>query len=153
MNIGSGSGYPSSALSNFSPHPFEIDGVKVASMEGFLQALKFKDTCMQEYVCTLVGKAAKFKGKAKKWYVRQMLHWGGSDYPRHSDAYQRLLDRAYEAMFSQSESFRKALKASGRDAVFTHTIGNTDSSRTVLTRSEFCGRLMKLKDKVFSEAT
>ena len=42
MDIGSGNGYPSSALSNFAPHEFELDGVKCASMEGFLQSLKFK---------------------------------------------------------------------------------------------------------------
>lgn len=35
MNIISGAGYPAAALSNFSPHPFEIDGVKCNSMEGF----------------------------------------------------------------------------------------------------------------------
>jgi hypothetical protein len=37
MDIGSKSGYPSSALSNFAPHAFEFDGVKCASMEGLLQ--------------------------------------------------------------------------------------------------------------------
>lgn len=66
MDIGSGSGFPSSSLSNFSPHPFVIDGVECNSMEGFLQSLKFKDVEMQKHVCTLVGKSAKFKGKKKK---------------------------------------------------------------------------------------
>lgn len=66
MDIGSGSGYPSSNLSNFSPHGFVVDGVECASMEGFLQSLKFQDPEMQKHVCTLVGKAAKFKGKKKK---------------------------------------------------------------------------------------
>jgi predicted NAD-dependent protein-ADP-ribosyltransferase YbiA (DUF1768 family) len=42
MDILSGSGYPSGALSNFAPHPFVFDGVQVASMEGLLQAFKFK---------------------------------------------------------------------------------------------------------------
>jgi len=37
MNIGSGNTYPANSLSNFSPHPFEIDGIKANSMEGFLQ--------------------------------------------------------------------------------------------------------------------
>lgn len=36
MDIGSGSGYPSSTLSNFAPHPFVMDGVECNSMEGFL---------------------------------------------------------------------------------------------------------------------
>jgi len=40
MDIKSGVGYPASSLSNFSPHPFVLDGVQIASMEGFLQSLK-----------------------------------------------------------------------------------------------------------------
>ena len=63
MDIGSGTGWPSAALSNFAPHPFTIDGVECASMEGFLQSLKYKEPDMQIEVCKLVGKAAKFKGK------------------------------------------------------------------------------------------
>ena len=65
MDIGSGTAYPSCALSNFAPHPFIIDGVECASMEGFLQSLKFKSPEMQRHVCTLVGKAAKLRVKIK----------------------------------------------------------------------------------------
>ena len=67
MDISSGSGYPASSLSNFAPHEFIIDNIKCASMEGFLQSLKFQNPEMQKYVCSFVGKAAKFKGKNKKW--------------------------------------------------------------------------------------
>lgn len=151
MDIGSGNGYPSSALSNFAPHKFTIDDVECASMEGFLQGLKYKSIEMQQAVCKLVGKAAKFKGKKKAWYRTQTLYWKGVEYPRHSDAYQRLLDRAFRAMFEQSESFKKALMASGKDVVFKHSMGRSDASKTVLTTSEFCGRLMKLKDEAFQE--
>lgn len=146
MNIGAGNGYPSSALSNFAPHPFELDGVKISSMEGFLQSLKFESVDMQEHVCTLVGKTAKFKGKNKNWYVKQVLYWRGISYNRDSDEYQDLLDRAYTAMYEQSEGFRKALIAS-QNAVLKHTIGRNDKSRTVLTVQEFVSRLTKLRDK------
>ena len=74
MDIGTGNTYPSNALSNFSPHPFVIDGVECNSMEGFLQSLKFDSVDMQRHVCTLVGKAAKFKGKKKKWWKKQELY-------------------------------------------------------------------------------
>lgn len=40
LDIHSGHDYPSGALSNFAPHPFVLDGVECASMEGFLQALE-----------------------------------------------------------------------------------------------------------------
>lgn len=77
MDIGSGKGYPSSALSNFSPHPFVLDGVEIASCEGWLQSLKFSNVEMQREVCKLVGLKAKFKGKPKKWFLTQKLYWNG----------------------------------------------------------------------------
>ena len=101
MDIGSGKGYPSSSLSNFAPHPFVMDGVQCASMEGFLQSLKFESVEMQEHVCTLVGKAAKFKGKKKKWWQKQELYWRGKVYKRDSQEYQRLLNRAYNSLYEK----------------------------------------------------
>lgn len=146
MNIKSGCGYPGSALSNFAPHKFIIDNVECNSMEGFLQALKFKDPVTQRYVCGLVGKKAKFKGKNKKWFQTQKLYWLGVEYDRNGDEYQKLLDRAYNALFENS-NFKKALKASGK-SVFKHSIGQKNKSRTVLTINEFCSRLTKLRDKL-----
>ena len=146
MDIGSGNGYPSAALSNFAPHPFILDGVEIASMEGFLQSLKFKNIDMQKYVCTLVGKAAKYKGKDKKWWQTQTLYWQGKKYKRDSKEYQLLLNRAYNALY-QNEGFKKALEAS-KPSILTHSIGKNDESKTVLTQSEFCGRLMKLKMEI-----
>jgi len=65
MDIKSGYGWPASSLSNFAGHRFILDDVQCNSMEGFLQSLKFHNPDMQERVCTLIGKAAKFKGKIK----------------------------------------------------------------------------------------
>lgn len=146
MDIRSGSGYPAANLSNFTPHPFEIDGVQCASMEGFLQSLKYKNLEMQEYVCTLVGKKAKLKGKEKKWYNKQILYWQGIAYPRNSRAYQDLLDRAFEAL-SQNKKFQKALKATG-NATLAHSIGEKDPSKTVLTRQEFTNCLVNLRNQL-----
>ena len=144
MDISSTNSYPSAALSNFAPHPFKFDGVEVASMEGFLQSLKFKNPEMQKYVCTLVGRAAKFKGKDKKWYKEQTLYWQGQEFKRDSKEYQILLNKAYNALYQQNEGFRKALEAS-KPGILTHSIGKTKENETVLTQSEFCGRLMKLR--------
>ena len=145
MNIGSKTRYPANALSNFSPHLFVLDWVKIASMEGWLQSLKFKNLDMQKEVCKLVGKAAKFRGKKKNWQRDQKLYWQGKAYQRKSQEYQDLLDRAYRAMFEQSESFRRALKASGT-AVLTHSIGKSNERETILTEREFCRRLMALRE-------
>lgn len=146
MDIGSGNNYPANSLSNFSPHPFVIDGVECASMEGFLQSLKFKNPEMQKYICTLVGKAAKFKGKKKKWWKEQTLYWQGVEYKRSSKEYQDMLDRAYEAL-SQNVGFRNALKASG-NSTLTHSMGKSDPTKTILTKQEFCSRLEKLRLKL-----
>ena len=149
MDVGSGRGFPASSLSNFSPHEFEIDGVKCASMEGFLQSLKFKDVNMQIHVCSLVGKTAKFKGKSKKWWKTQTLWWKGKEINRHSEEFQILLDKAFNEL-SNNISFQKALLATG-SAVLTHSIGKNDPSHTVLTEKEFCSRLMKLRENLKKE--
>ena len=144
MDIGSGKGYPENSLSNFAPHKFVIDGVECNSMEGFLQSLKFSNPEMQEYICTLVGKNAKCKGKKKKWWKNQILFWRGNPIKRDSIEYQKLLDRAYVELY-KNVGFRKALDATG-SAVLTHSIGKRKISETVLTVQEFCGRLMALRD-------
>ena len=136
MNIGSGSGYPSSSLSNFAGHRFVLDGVECNSAEGFLQGLKFQSVEMQAYVCTLIGKAAKFKGKRKSWYVTQTLWWKGQPINRHSKEYQLLLNRAYNAMYQQSESFYKALHCSCK-AVLKHTMGKTECLKLYLHNQNF----------------
>lgn len=149
MDIGSGTGFPSANLSNFTPHPFTIDGIECASMEGFLQSLKFSNPEMQKEVCRLTGKAAKFKGKKKKWWKTQTLYWLGVEIPRHSKEYQELLDRAFAAL-AKNTSFQKALLATG-NAVLTHSIGKTNSNETVLTRAEFCSRLMKIRAELVAK--
>lgn len=144
MDIRSGQGYPAAALSNFAPHPFVLDGVKINSMEGFLQGLKFAAIPMQDFVCTLVGSAAKYKGKPKEWWRDGKLYWRGQVIDRFGQEYQDLLDRAYDAMAEQNDGFRRALLASG-DAVLTHTIGRNDEKKTILTAAEFVRRLHRIR--------
>lgn len=137
--------YPGRNLSNFFPHPFTFRGIEVASMEGFLQGLKFKSPEMQREVFKLVGFAAKKKGAPKNWQQSQTLWFQGNLIPRRSETYQSLLDEAYDAMYEQNTAFRKALADVPVDAVLTHSIGRTNESETVLTIREFIGRLNKLR--------
>ena len=146
MDIGSGTGWPSAALSNFAPHPFTIDGVECASMEGFLQSLKYKEPDMQIEVCKLVGKAAKFKGKKKKWWRTQTLYWQGQEFKRDSQEYQDLLDRAFDAL-AQNTGFQKALLATGK-ATLTHSMGKSKEQETILTKQEFCSRLTNIRSNL-----
>lgn len=151
MDIGSGSGYPSCALSNFPPQPFVFEGVACASREGALQALKFDKPHIQVEVCKLVGLAAKKRGRPRNraWQREQTLWWGDIAYARHGPEYQDLLDRLFAAAFA-NDTFRRALVASGT-AALTHSIGRRDASETVLTVREFCSRLTKLRALALKE--
>ena len=120
-------------------------------MEGFLQSLKFSNPDMQKEVCKLVGKAAKFKGKKKKWWRTQTLYWQGVEIARSSQEYQDLLDRAFDPL-AQNNGFRAALLAAG-NSVLTHSIGKNKITETVLTRQEFCSRLMKIRERLRKECS
>lgn len=148
MDIGSGKGWPSSALSNFAPHQFTIDGVECASMEGFLQSLKFNQPHIQLEVCKLTGLAAKRRGQKrnKAWKSTQTLWWLGQPMKRQGREFSDLLDRAFREL-STNTSFRKALLASN-GAVLTHSIGKNSEKETVLTEREFCSRLMQIRREI-----
>jgi predicted NAD-dependent protein-ADP-ribosyltransferase YbiA (DUF1768 family) len=143
--------YPANALSNYAPHTFEIDGVRCASMEGFLQSLKINNPIFQIDVCRLVGADAKYWGEEHnvEWRKAQALWWQGHRYDRHGQEYQELLDRAFEALFSQSIDFRKALLATGQE-ILTHSVGQSDPTISILTEREFCSRLMRLRSRMAS---
>ena len=143
IDIGVDEGYPSEVLSNFHPYAFFVDEVPCASMEGFLQSLKFEDEEKQMMVCGLVGKKAKFKGKKKKWFKEQMLYWKGQSFDRQSSTYQELLDRAFTSL-SKNEKFQKALLAT-ESADLLHTIGKDDPTQTILTCDEFLSRLLRIR--------
>lgn len=145
MDVGSKGIYPAGELSNFSPHAFMFDGVECSSMEGLLQSFKFNDAETQVEVCKLAGFAAKKRGQERNevWKSAQTLWWKGQVYERHGEAYQDLLDRAFDAL-AENESFREALRASDNE-MLTHSIGNPNPGDTVLTEEEFCSRLMRIR--------
>lgn len=137
--------YPADCLSNFYPHAFVIDGVACASMEGFLQSLKYRSRKKQRAVCALVGKAAKKQGRRKFfWRISGTLYWNGIRIKRQSAAFDQLLTRAYLEMYLQCPAFREALAAS-EDRGLTHSIGGNDPKRTVLTEKEFIACLLLLR--------
>lgn len=145
MDIKAGNPYPSGALSNFAPQSFNIDGIHCASMEGFLQSLKFKNPDMQIEVCSMVGAKAKRYGANKNWQRTQTLWWRGVAMERKSLEYQQLLDKAFMLKFSQNTKARNALLATNK-ANLTHSIGRTKQNETVLTKQEFCSRLHSIRN-------
>ncbi len=150
MDIRSNNKGVAGKLSNFTPRPFIFRGVKCASAEGLLQSFKFKDPTIQEYICTLVGFKAKKAGSKKNWQKTQTLWWAGEPIKRDSDEYQTLLDEAFLALYTTNSKAKKTLLAT-HSANLTHSIGRSKASETVLTKQEFCSRLMNLRNRLQSE--
>lgn len=140
---------PENELSNYYPHRFVFDGVECASMEGFLQSLKYKEPAKQIEICGLIGRAANDRG-CENWILNQDLFWKGKQYNRHGWDYQVLLCKAYDAMCTQCKSFRQALKATVKKPLF-YSLGEKDPRETVLTASEFIDMLNKLRDRLRAE--
>jgi len=136
--------FPSRALSNLAPHAFVFDHVLCSSMEGLLQAFKFRDQEQQRLLCQKTGLDAKHAGSVGNgWKKTQTLYWLDEEFDRHGRAYQELLARAYAALAENTE-FRRGLIASEAHYL-THRVGHNDATKTVLTADEFCGHLMKLR--------
>ncbi len=136
IDIWSKSAYPANVLSNLYPNAFVIDGVMCASMEGFLQSLKYADVNEQKAICKLSGKEAKNMTN-NLWQETQQVYWLGVTINRQTEAFQQLIQQAYQALYEQKEEFRKAL-LSTMGQVLYHSQGETNSYKTILTEQEFC---------------
>lgn len=128
--------YPANVLSNFYHNEFTIDGVRCASMEGFLQSLKYRDPDEQIKVCALTDISAKDVGAKKNlWKLTGNLYWQGKRYKRGSKKFDELSLKAYLAL-AENPEFIKALEAA-RGKVLTHSCGKWGKRRTILTKKEF----------------
>lgn len=144
LDIRSNGLYPSNVLSNLCSNGFRFDGVVCGSMEGFLQSLKHKEKDKQLQLCSMKGGNARKRG-VTSWQTDQIVWWNGVAIDRQSLEYQKLLRRAYQAMFDQSERFRAALMST-RGITLIHTSGEKDSYKTILTEQEFCAILTEMRD-------
>lgn len=141
--------FPYNILCNFTASQFKHDGVKIYSMEGFLQSLKVKDKATQNKICTLPGFLAKKVGnylKKNGKFDRKTVYWQGQEYNRYSKDFAKVIDRAYDSKFKQDRLFRTVLNSS-KGRTLTHTIGKSDPNDTILTEKEFIQHLDKLREK------
>lgn len=145
LDIRSNGMYPSNVLSNLCSNGFRFDGVVCSSMEGFLQSLKQQDLEKQRQICSMKGGNAR-KKSVTSWQTDQIVWWKGQAVNRQSEEYQMLIRQAYKTMFEQNERFRVALMSS-RGTTLTHTTGEDNPYKTILTPSEFCGILMEMRDE------
>jgi len=113
-------------ISNFSPTPFELDGARYASVEGFWQGLKFPDEPDRRRLAVLHGSQAKDAGyhaprsdvisyRGQVVRVGTWEHW-------------RLMEAACAAKFEQCEAAQAALRSTG-ERPLTHRM--RQDSRTI----------------------
>jgi D-alanine-D-alanine ligase-like ATP-grasp enzyme len=146
-DIGSRStGVPSALLSAFDALPFTLDGIRLKSMEGFVQSLTCEKIEDQHTRKILRGWEAKALETAEKsvWPEDQVLHWGKNKMRRDGPEYQALLDRAFEKFFYQNAQFRDVLRASGCSVIRDRT-REREPTKSVLTERELCRRLNRLR--------
>ena len=144
LDIRSNGLYPSNVLSNMCSNGFRFDGMICGSMEGFLQSLKRMELDKQRQICSMKGGNAR-KMSVTSWQTDQIVWWKGQAIDRQSPVYQQLIRNAYQAMFEQSERFRAALMQT-RGMLLTHSTGEKNPYKTILTPDEFCGILTEMRD-------
>lgn len=145
LDIRSNGLYPSNVLSNLCSNGFRFDGMVCGSMEGFLQSLKREDRDKQRQICSMKGGNAR-KMSVTSWQTNQMLWWKGRVINRQSEEYQLLVRQAYTAMFEQSERFRVALMQT-RGMNLSHTTGEENPYKTILTPAELCAILTEIREQ------
>lgn len=147
INIRYGSNTPYDILSNLAFKPFKFRGVEALTIEGILQSLKVYSVEGQAEFWRMSGWDAKKAGRLINWWDSQILWWDEKPIDRHGPEYQDLLDELYGECYAQSEEFRFALEQIVKpNDVLTHTIGNVDPEKTILTQDEFLSRLHILRD-------
>lgn len=79
------------------------------------------------------------------WQTDLIVWWKWQAIDRQREEYQQLIHRAYQAMFEQNERSRTALMQI-RVMLLTHNNGESNPYKTILTPTEFCGILTKLRN-------
>lgn len=151
LNIRSNGQYPSNVLSNLCSNRFRFDGMVCGSMEGFLQSLKQQDLEKQRSICSMKGGNAR-KRSVTSWQTDQSVWWKGRAINRQSEEFTLLVRGAYQAMFDQNERFRTALMQT-RGMNLSHTDGEDNPYKTILTPKEFCGILENLREEYDKQLT
>jgi hypothetical protein len=137
-------------VSNFALHEFMVSDQKCTSMESALQALKTPLPILQKRICEMSPHQAHKLYKTAHdadWQRTQRLHWMGNRFQRCSVEYYELVSGLYDALFDQSESYRRALQAT-QGYELQHIIGKHDQRSTVLTVTEFLSQVYRLRSRL-----
>ncbi|MDP3963794.1 MAG: hypothetical protein Q8Q39_04840 [bacterium] len=149
LNICSGSHDPRARdLSNFTPFPFILDGITLASVEGFIQGIKRPvGDPMRELAFCSFGKEAKRLGRHAE---RKFVWWKDKKIVYGSREHHYLIERAIRAKFEQNPNAMKSLLAT-EGMILTHDLGYTESPHTSLPERVFCGILTRIRQEKLKE--
>jgi len=137
------------ALSNFMLSPFSLDGTLFASIEGFIQGIKFPEgDARREQAFVFSGWDAKHLGDTAD---RSGAYWNGQRLPYGSAEHHRLIERAIRARVAQNSGLAQVL-ASTAGATLVHSTGSEpESPTTSLPATVFCRILNEMRDELLSD--
>lgn len=131
------------ALSNFSLSPFEFEGRLLASVEGFIQGIKFPPGhASREQAFASSAWDAKACGQGAD---KRFAYWGDAQFEFGADAHHGLVERALRARFAQNEGLRRVL-ASTQGLDILHLTGESEPERTSMPAALFCRILSDIRD-------
>lgn len=131
-------------LSNFSADLVVLNGQTFASVEGFIQGIKFPvDHHLREWAARSVGLQAKRFGR---YAEREFVWWQGQTISYGSAEHYYLIERAVRAKFEQNPGAMNALLATaGLELV--HDTGQAESRHTSLPAIVFCDILTRIREE------
>ncbi|WP_397473962.1 hypothetical protein [Pusillimonas sp.] len=136
------------ALSNFQLSPFSLDGVLFASIEGFIQGVKFPEgDPRRERAFVLSGWDAKNLGSQAD---RSGAYWQGRQFAYGSPEHHQLIERAIRARIAQNAGLAQTL-ASTDGANLIHVTNEPESPTTSLPAVVFCRILNQMRDELLAD--
>lgn len=131
-------------LSNFSHHPFILDGQNFESVEGFIQGVAFPEgDARRSAAFQAWGSEAKKFGEEQE---KKFVWWAGKEIIFGSPDEYALIERALRAKFDQNEEAKQAL-AETKGLRLTHILPDPEPSITSIPAETFCSILTKIRDE------
>lgn len=137
------------SLSTPFPHNFTFHGIKIRSVEGFLQSLKYKDEKTKQHLINCYGSEVCFLRSSnfdENLKDEGYLYFEGKKIDRYDIEYQELLNELYLSLCSNS-TFESSLRATG-DRELLYSTGIEDPTKTLLTSREFADRLKIIRNAI-----
>ncbi|KAA0911152.1 hypothetical protein [Pusillimonas sp. ANT_WB101] len=134
------------ALSNFSLSPFVLDDILLASIEGFIQGIKFPETDPRRAIafCSSGWDAKSLASQAD----RRAVYWAGISITYGSAEHHQLIGRAICARIEQSIGLQKVLISTEGLTLIHETGSEPESSTTSLPATVFCKIMTDLREKL-----